>query len=109
MQYLALQNIFYIDSTQKSKPDTEGPMHGAFTNHGINLISWKTKEMEMTETSQRLSAIDSIERERKANERKLKEVKAELDELETKRLRVKLELNRLRKKGWWGRLFTLYR
>jgi hypothetical protein len=63
----------------------------------------------MAETREKLTGIEAIERWREASERKLKEVKGELDELETKRLRVKLELNRLRKKGWWGRLFTLYR
>ena len=63
----------------------------------------------MTDTSPRLTAIASLERQRAASERTLREVKAAFDEMERKRERLKVELARLRKKGWWGRLFSFSR
>jgi hypothetical protein len=63
----------------------------------------------MTETSPRLTAIGSLERQRAASEQTLREVKAAFDELERKRDRVKAELSRANKHSWWSRLFSLFR
>lgn len=62
--------------------------------------------MEMAETSHRLTTIEAIERQRKAIEEKLKEVKTELDDLDIKKRGAEVELSRLKKKGLWGWLFS---
>jgi hypothetical protein len=63
----------------------------------------------MVETSQRLTTIEAIDRQREAIEQELKELKAELDDLDTKKLGADVELGRLKKNGLWGRLFTSFR
>jgi chromosome segregation ATPase len=63
----------------------------------------------MIETSQRLTTIEAIDGQREAIEQELKELKAELDDLDTKKLGADVELSRLKKNGLWGRLFTSFR
>lgn len=64
--------------------------------------------MQMSETSQKLATIEAIEQERKACERALEEVKVELQDLETKRRGLYVELDRLKKQGLWGLLFSFF-
>jgi hypothetical protein len=61
----------------------------------------------MAETRKRLTTIEAIVRQCQAIENKLKDAKAELDELDIKQRRVELELARLRQNGLWGWLFAL--
>ena len=63
----------------------------------------------MAKTSQTLTTIEAIELQRVAIEQKLKEVKAELDDLDTRKRGADVEFSRLKKKGLWGRLFTSFR
>ncbi len=63
----------------------------------------------MAKTSQTLTTIEAFERQREAIEQKLKEVKAELDDLDTRKRGADVELSRLKKKGLLGRLFTSFR
>jgi|MudIll2142460700_1097286.scaffolds.fasta_scaffold2381630_2 predicted nucleic acid-binding Zn-ribbon protein len=63
----------------------------------------------MAETSQRLTTIEAIERQREDIGQKLREVKAELDDLDTKKRGADAELSRMKEKGFWGWLFTSYR
>jgi hypothetical protein len=62
--------------------------------------------MAMAETGKRLITIEAVVRQCKAIETNLKEAKAELDELDTKKRRAEVELSRLRTKGLWGWLTT---
>ena len=65
-------------------------------------------EIQMLETSQKLATIDAIERERKVCERALEEVEVELQELETKRRGLFVELDRLKKQGLRRLLFNFF-
>ncbi len=62
----------------------------------------------MAETSQRLTTIEAIERQREAIEQRLREVKSELDDLATKKRGADVELGRMREKGLWRWLFPSY-
>jgi predicted nuclease with TOPRIM domain len=62
----------------------------------------------MAETSQKVTTIEALDRQLEAIEQKLKEVKTELDGLDTKKRRADVELSRLKKNGLWGRLFTSF-
>jgi hypothetical protein len=65
--------------------------------------------MEMSKTRQTLITIGAFEQQREAIEQKLKEVKAELDDLDARKRGADVEFSRLKKRGLWGRLFTSFR
>ncbi len=60
----------------------------------------------MAETGKRLTTIEAVVRQYQAIEIKLREAKAELDELDIKQWRAEVELARLRRNGLWGWLFA---
>ncbi len=62
----------------------------------------------MAETSQRLTTAEAIERQREPLEQKLREVKSELDELDTKKRGADVALGRMKENGLWRRLFSSY-
>jgi hypothetical protein len=60
----------------------------------------------MAETGKRLTPLEAIVWQCQAIEAKLKEAKAELDELDLKQWRAEIELTRLRQSGFWSWLFS---
>jgi hypothetical protein len=60
----------------------------------------------MTESSQGPARIEDIEKEREASQRVLEEYKTWLDRLEIKKRALDTEVCRLKKGGWWARLFN---
>ncbi len=63
----------------------------------------------MVKTNHALTTIEAIDRQREANEQKLKEFKAVLDNLDKKKQSVDVELNKLKKKKLWGLLSSSFR
>jgi hypothetical protein len=63
----------------------------------------------MAESGKRLTTIEAVVRQCQAIEIKLREAKAELDELDIKQWRVEVEFARLRQNGLWGWLFAATR